>query len=112
MTMPDDDDADLRQAFADLRRADAEAAPPFERLRAHAVRPGRRLAPGRALLVAASLAAAVIAGLAVRRPHPAPPPPVSIEEWAAPTDFLLETPGLEIVQTVPSIGTEGRSLLP
>ena len=86
MTAPEDDDADLRRAFSDLRRADAEVAPAFDRVLARAVRPGRRIAPGRALLVAASLAAVAIASLAVRRPHPAPQPPVSIEEWTAPTD--------------------------
>lgn len=29
---------------------------------------------------------------------------VEITEWKAPTDFLLETPGREILQTVPEIG--------
>ena len=102
MTMRDDDrdDADLRQAFAVLRREDANAAPIFQAVLARA-RP-RRLAPLGGLLVAASVAAAVL-GIVVRRPDP-PKPMASMGTWIAPTDFLLSTPGREIVQTVPRIG--------
>ena len=96
----DRDDADLRQAFAVLRREEAKAAPTFEAVRARA-RP-RRLAPLGGLLAAASVAAAIL-GIVVRRPDP-PPPMTSMEQWIAPTDFLLDTPGREILQTVPPIG--------
>lgn len=111
MTLPDDD-GDLRRAFADLRRADAETAPGYERVRGRADVATRRRPRAGALLVAASLAAAVIGGLAVRRPPAPPPPAVSVEDWTAPTDFLLETPGREILQGTPRIGTEERSLMP
>jgi len=102
MTMRGDgqDDADLRQAFAVLRREDAKAAPIFEAVLARA-RP-RRLAPLGGLLVAASVVAAIL-GVLVRRPDP-PPPVASLGTWIAPTDFLLDTPGRQIVQTVPRIG--------
>jgi hypothetical protein len=104
------DDGDLREAFAVLRREDERAAPTFEAVRAR-VRP-RRVAPLGGLLAAASVAAAVL-GVVLRHPDP-PPPPVSMSHWIAPTDFLLETPGREIVQTVPRIGSvlEPRSVLP
>ncbi len=35
----------------------------------------------------------------------------SITEWKAPTDFLLETPGSELLRTVPQIGNwQGYSM--
>ena len=112
MTMRGDgqDDADLRQAFAVLRQEDAKDAPIFEAVLTRA-RP-RRLAPLGGLLAAASVAAAIL-GVVVRRPDP-PPPTASLGTWIAPTDFLLDTPGREIVQTVPRIGgvLEARSVSP
>lgn len=110
-TMRDDeDDADLRRAFAVLRAEDAAGAPPFAAVRARAL--PRRLARLGGLLAAASVAAALL-GVVVRRPEP-PHAAVSMEQWIAPTDFLLETPGLAIVETVPRIGSvaETRSVLP
>ena len=41
------------------------------------------------------------------RAGPPLPPMTSIEQWTAPTDFLLETPGRELVETVPRIGDLG-----
>ena len=103
------DDVDLRQAFDALRHEDAKAAPAFEAVRARARPP--RLTPLGGLLAAASVAAAIL-GLVVRRPDP-PPPMASMEQWTAPTDFLLETPGREILQTVPRIGVlNSRSVSP
>jgi hypothetical protein len=104
------DDADLRQAFSVLRREDAKSAPTFEAVRAR--RAARRLAPLGGLLAAASVAAAIL-GIVVRRPDP-PPPMASMEQWIAPTDFLLDTPGREILQTVPRIGSvqKPRSVSP
>ena len=99
----DHDDADLRQTFADLRREEAKAAPTFEAVRARAHGGPRRLAPLGGLLAAAGVAA-VLLGIVVRRIDPPPPPMASMGEWIAPTDFLLNTPGREIVHTVPRIG--------
>jgi hypothetical protein len=114
MTMQgdDEDDADLRQAFAVLRREEAKAAPTFEALRSRAHGGPRRLAPLGGLLVAAAAAAAIL-GIVVRRPDP-PPPMASMEQWIAPTDFLLDTPGRDIVRTVPRIGgsLDSRSVSP
>jgi hypothetical protein len=97
----DEDDGDLREAFAVLRREDAKATPAFEAVRARLRAGPRRLALG-GLLAAASVAAVVL-GVVVRRADP-PPPTVSLGQWVAPTDFLLDTPGREILQTVPRIG--------
>lgn len=107
MTMRGDDrdaDADLRRAFAALRREEAKATPTFEAVRTRVRSGPRRLAPLGGLLAAASVAAAILA-IVVRRPDP-PPPMVSMEQWIAPTDFLLDTPGREMLQTVPRIGLD------
>jgi len=101
-----DDESDLRKAFAALRREDATEAPAFEALLARARPPGGRrgLLPLLGGLAAVSAVAVVLAVMAGRRPGPAPSPAASIEQWIAPTDFLLRTPGYEILQTTPRIG--------
>jgi hypothetical protein len=114
MMMRDDDEADLRQAFAALRREDAEQAPPFDGvLTAQLGRGRRRLMP---LLggLAASVAAIVLVVVAVAVRHPASTPPQAgaIEQWTAPTDFLLKTPGREILDTTPRIGARPFLALP
>jgi hypothetical protein len=115
MTMWDDDEeADLREAFAALRREDAEKAPPFEAVLAGAgaARGRRGLAPLLGGLAAVSVSATLFAVLTVRRSAPTPPPMASIEQWTAPTDFLLRTPGHEILETVPRIGARPSLALP
>ncbi len=106
----DQDDGDLRQAFAVLRRQEADTAPAYEAVRAR--RAPRRLAPLGGLLAAASVTAAIL-GIVVRRPDP-PPPVASMGQWIAPTDFLLDTPGGEILHTVPEFGSvqKPRSVSP
>lgn len=104
MTMHDrDDDSDLREAFQELRREDAEQLPAFGALLADAGR--RRHVGSRAVLAAAALVATVVAGALLRRPAPQPPAAEAIGHWIAPTDFLLNTPGREMLETVPHIGT-------
>ena len=103
-----DGDADLRAAFAALREEDAARVPAFDAVLAGASRSAadrRRpwLLPSLTGTVAA--AALVVAVIAVtRRPEPPPPPVASIEQWTAPADFLLETPGRDFLETVPRIG--------
>jgi Spy/CpxP family protein refolding chaperone len=99
------DQRDLERAFAALRRQDEQGAPSFDGLLSA---PGTRartlpLRLGVAL-AAASLLAALLVGVAVRRPAPSPPI-ASIEQWTAPTDFLLRTPGRDVLDTVPRIGS-------
>jgi hypothetical protein len=115
------DDNDLRRRFAALRRAEAPHAPDFERLLSRPVAPRPPRAAARAGL--AALAAVLVAALgltlyrsaprpvvppAAREPAPAAAPTPadlpSLARWRAPTDFLLATPGRELLYTLPRIG--------
>jgi hypothetical protein len=100
-------DRDLRELFAGLRRED----------QAHAGEISSFLQRGtpRANRIRGSVWAAVAAGLAVMiavavlsMPRPGRrsigSPEMSITEWKSSTDFLLSTPGLELLRTIPSIG--------
>ena len=94
---PEDDHA-LASAFAELRREEETRTPPFEEM----VRRGRTQ-PARAtgrlgtrpLWLAAAVALAVLGiWLGLRSRHPAAP---SLAEWRSPTDFLLATPGRDLL---------------
>jgi hypothetical protein len=100
-------DQELRERFAALRRDDAKRTPDFERM----LRRSRHRASSRlGGLVAASclLLAAVAASvfqISHDRARPAPNAfTPSLANWRAPTDFLLNTPGRELMHTVPRIG--------
>lgn len=87
----------LHNAFAELRRQETDGAPRFERL--WQARP-----PQRRRLPVASLAFVVLllivgAFVALHEPPQRP----SITEWHAPTDFLLDTPGNELIHSVPDL---------
>lgn len=83
----------LRSAFAELRRAEAAHVPPFKRL------PSRQKPwPSIRLAFAIVLLIVLVVSIIPRRP-PAP----SISNWRAPTDFLLKTPGQELLSTVPDL---------
>jgi hypothetical protein len=99
---PPRDDGELAAAFRALRREEEEQAPPFadvvRRGRSHSPRAGRFLA-ARPLGLAAALALAVMGvwiGLRARVPRPFVTAP-SLAEWRSPTQFLLETPGREVL---------------
>lgn len=94
---PDDD---LRKLFATLRERDLRDAPAFA---AAATRraPSPRRWRGPALRWA--IAAAAIASLAIvlARPLRRAAPAQSLSAWRAPTDFLLKTPGFEMLTLGP-----------
>jgi len=107
MTLPDDD-RDLRERFASLRREEEPRATPLDRLlqSAAAGRVRRRreiLAP---VFVAATVLAALalVIGQALYLDGPTAPrePPVSLAAWTEPTAFLLRTPGHDLLSTVPA----------
>lgn len=100
------EDGDLRDAFAASRARDHAAAPAFVEVVGRKRRPPRR-GRRRALAVALALVAVVVViGSRLRNgtEPPAPESGVSIVNWRGPTDFLLETPGRELLGSVPAIG--------
>lgn len=116
MTEPDDD-RDLRERFASLRRDEETQAPALQRLVATATtrRVGRRrwaLAP--VLAVVTVLAAlGVIIGQALNPQRPVSrAPAVSLAAWTEPTAFLLRTPGRDLLSTVPAFARDMPAIDP
>lgn len=112
-------DDTLRRRFAALRRQEEQHAPEFASLwesrvgtRRRKARVGTRRWIARAGTQArwfAATACALIALLAffwIRSAQRLAEEKTvaSITDWKAPTDFLLETPGRELLRTVPEIG--------
>jgi hypothetical protein len=102
MSERDPADAGLRARFAALAAEDARTAPPFMVPRVERV----RRVVSRPLAVAAAVVLMAGAGYAwwATRPRAAAPYPIDLAAvtWAAPTDFLLDTPGLALLRDVPS----------
>lgn len=105
---PGEDEARLRAALAEAHRDDARRMPGFEQTWASARRrPGRRTAWRWAVLSTALVAAGVGTWL-VARPGPAPAAwPTVSTHWVGPTDFLLETPDLVTLRSVPTLDPRG-----
>jgi hypothetical protein len=99
------EDKDLRERFATLRREEETQAPDFVVLTAR-----RRRRPVRKFVIIAACVVAILAAALLLRPVPRKPEQgaggniASITKWKAPTDFLLETPGRELLRSVPTIG--------
>ena len=99
-------DEDLQRRFAQLRLEDQAKAGEFygylRRERPHGTR--TRFFPW----AAAGLSVILAAILILVRPQPAERNPLSSEipitQWKSSTDFLLQTPGEEILSTVPKLG--------
>ena len=100
---PGDDEARIRAALAEAHRHDAERAPSFERVLSTARRTPRASAGRRVALVAALGAAVGVGSWFVVRPHPVPAWQPMGTRWIAPTDFLLETPDLVTLRTLPAL---------
>ena len=103
--MKPDDDEEVRVALEQAHRSDAVRTPPFDRMWALR-RGGGRTSPSPVpwLVTCASLAAAL--GLAAWLVSQLGPPPAQLPlgtQWIGPTDFLLETPGLVTLRTVPTL---------
>jgi hypothetical protein len=84
----------LQQAFDALRQKEAASAPRFDRM-------WRARAP-RSLTPRLAFAAMLLITVAVLVFQPQKPQP-SITAWKAPTDFLLQTPGRELLTSVPDL---------
>jgi hypothetical protein len=104
MTHRDDSDRELRESFARLREDERPGAGSF-RVPVRAARSARpRLLVPLLLSSVALMSVVVLRALSERvdRSPPRPVPPVS--SWEAPTDFLLETPGRDLLRAIPPIG--------
>lgn len=93
----------MHRVFAELRDVDRQSAPDFDAVLRNPR--GRDTAPrslrGVAVLAAVLVVAAV---LVARRPQPLPSG-TPLSAWRAPTDVLLHTPGVEVLRSVPAIGS-------
>ena len=97
-----DSDDMLRRRFALLRREEEQHAPEFARLWSVCAA-ARRQARWFAVTACALIALlAFLWILSARRPKEITA--ASITQWKSPTDFLLETPGGELLRTVPEFG--------
>lgn len=112
-------DRDLEARFAALRQTDRRDVPPFAAPAARAHRPVGLVGAMPLLARAAALAAVVAGGAfavnALVRPRGLPveaEPSQFRVQWKPITDSLLQTPGREILRTVPRIGVPHVVLAP
>ncbi|HVT02831.1 MAG TPA: hypothetical protein VHL58_05590 [Thermoanaerobaculia bacterium] len=103
--MNDRDDA-LRELFHALHAEDEARAPSYQRVMSRRSTARRRIGP---LVWVAMLLLLVVWW----KPYPptehpteaVAPPSESLSNWHAPTDFLLRTPGRELLEELPSFGS-------
>ncbi|HXN10581.1 MAG TPA: hypothetical protein VN859_05010 [Steroidobacteraceae bacterium] len=109
------EDPDLRDAFASWRRRESARTPGFEAIlrRARAVSRRPQWRPAALACLALAALTAVVWRIAPE-PTPAmyPPSALSLTDWHSPTDFLLTTPGSELLHAVPHIGESRGTLAP
>jgi hypothetical protein len=102
-------DDDLRARFAALRREEEVKAPPFALPRSDFAARGLRWSAG-TLIAGAVCAITIMVAVVLLQLMPSAPrgitslPLASLSQWKSPTDFLLETPGREMLRSVPAIG--------
>ncbi len=109
-----DSERELRRLFEELRRADEISAPSFKNILDRARAGGERTHSVpflRALPFALVLAVIAVSWIVLRGPRrgPAPAVPeeppraVALADWKSPTDFLLKTPGAELLNSTPAL---------
>jgi len=107
------DDRDLHEIFTAVRREEEALVPSMPLLSLTAKKHGRRHLPRKLAAVAICLAAVIAAAVwLLPRSHVAreksncepQQATASIASWKPATDFLLDTPGRELLQGVPDIG--------
>ena len=91
------DDDVLRDAFHELRASEIVAAPRF--VIGGGLKPVLTLRPLAAFAVMLLVVLSFVAVI-----PPSPEPVIVSATFEAPTDFLLETPQMELLQTVPTFG--------
>ena len=100
-----DDDRELRELFSRLKQEDRARVPSF---RMPSAREAPRWGPMARVAVAAAI---VLIALVLLRPDRTPPTmtrqlvDLGTPGWQSPTDFLLITPGSELLRSVPAVGS-------
>ena len=112
----DHDDAGLREKFRLLKRQDQALAPEFARywdalrrlpLTQHVWTLNYRFVSAAfALILLAGIAAGVWRKGFLKHPEPAEATIAQLSQWRAPTDSLLQTPGGELLRTLPRFGDQ------
>jgi hypothetical protein len=108
----EDDEARLRAALAEAHRRDVEVTPAFGRLWGPHGSTAARLVTRWLVLSAGALAA--VGALVVWRPGVPAPVASSLPagtRWIGPTDFLLQTPDLVTLRTVPTLDLDSDPYL-
>ncbi|MBI4541092.1 MAG: hypothetical protein HY704_16440 [Gemmatimonadetes bacterium] len=109
---------DLEDRFARLRAEDRSSAPALDGLlsKARPRRATRSPAPALAALTAVATAACALLVVAIRRERPesrgaspgsqqvSPSLALPAVRFPSPTDFLLDTPGVELLASIPALG--------
>jgi hypothetical protein len=94
----------LQRRFAALRQEEDQQAPEFARLWQAGAGAQRRQTRWFAATACALIALLAFLWIRSVQRRADDKTVASITEWKAPTDFLLETPGSELLRTVPEIG--------
>lgn len=99
------DDRELRDMFARLRQEDHAHVPPFQLPAARPISPWAL--PMKVAVAAAVILVAVVLAVPDSGQRGVPVQLVDLGEaaWHSPTDFLLITPGRELLRTMPPIGS-------
>jgi hypothetical protein len=101
-----DEESELRERFARLRAEERLRVPPFQATRRSRTRRGP--VRWRVIAAAAALVLVIFVTIAIRS-HPTRFSDSdravvrSVADWQPPTDFLLRTPGSEMLTTTPRI---------
>ncbi len=98
-------DALLREAFEQLRREDERHVPSVEAVLRR--RPRARLAARLAAAFVCVLTFASTVAVLHRAGERSPAESYAFPRWSAPTDVLLNTPGLELTHDVPNLQMKG-----
>ena len=99
-----DQDSDLRERFAQLRAEDQRVVPPFDPAMRVRKRPlVRRVAAATAALLLFLVIAIAIRSRPTRFSDADHATVHRVAAWQSPTDFLLRTPGKELLTTTPQI---------
>lgn len=95
----------LRKHFANLREEDQSAAPTF----GHTAAAAAAVPSGSSWLriALAAMPVLAIAVMLVLRTHRSTDvAPYNLAGWSSPTEFLLETPGIQILNQTPRLGEQ------